>query len=142
MGTIPLLAIAVIIYNLIAFGGGLAGANDIHALLNEDLLTISVISGEQWHFTGSDFFILLALTLLFIEIVKSTKTTARQLINHALSMIVFIVAMLEFLTQKGFATSAFFFIMAMTLVDVIAGYTISVVAAEHDLGLGKAGTDE
>jgi hypothetical protein len=24
---------------------------------------------------------------------------------------------------------------------VVAGYTISIVAAEHDLGLGKAGTD-
>jgi hypothetical protein len=142
MAALPLLAIAIIIYNLVVFGGSIFGVQDIHALLNQDLLTISVISGEQWHFTGSDFFILLALALLFIEIIKSTKTTARQLVNHALSMIVFIVAILEFLALKGFATSAFFFIMAMTLVDVIGGYTISVVAAEHDLGLGKAGTDE
>ena len=28
-----------------------------------------------------------------------------------------------------------------TLFDVVAGYTISIVAAEHDLGLGRAGTD-
>jgi len=29
----------------------------------------------------------------------------------------------------------------MALFDVVAGYTISIVAAEHDLGVGRAGTD-
>ncbi|MEJ0041008.1 MAG: hypothetical protein WDM81_01695 [Rhizomicrobium sp.] len=42
---------------------------------------------------------------------------------------------------KGFASTPFFFIVVMTLFDVTAGYTISIVAAEHDLGLGRAGTD-
>ena len=44
-------------------------------------------------------------------------------------------------THFHFATSSFFFIMVFALFDVIAGYTISIVAAEHDLGLGRAGTD-
>jgi len=52
-----------------------------------------------------------------------------------------VVALIEFITLKGFATSTFFFLMLYTLFDVVAGYTISIVAAEHDLGLGKAGTD-
>jgi hypothetical protein len=73
--------------------------------------------------------------------VKATRTTAREIINHGLSMLVFVVALVEFITLKGFATSPFFFILCMTLFDVIAGYTISIVAAEHDLGLGRAGTD-
>ncbi len=141
MKVLPLLAIAVILYNFVAFGGGLFGAHDIQGMLGGVLFTVPVISGDEWKFSGSDFFILLALVLLFIEIIKSTRTTARQLINHGLSMIVFIIALMEFITLKGFATSAYFFVTAMTLVDVIAGYTISVVAAEHDLGLGKAGTD-
>jgi hypothetical protein len=29
----------------------------------------------------------------------------------------------------------------MCFFDVVAGYTISVIAAEHDLGVGRAGTD-
>ena len=61
--------------------------------------------------------------------------------SNALSMLVFVVALIEFITLKGFATSTFFFLMLYTLFDVVAGYTISIVAAEHDLGLGKAGTD-
>ena len=64
-----------------------------------------------------------------------------ELINHGLSMLVFVIALIEFITLKGFATSVFFFIMLMALFDTIAGYTVSIVAAEHDLGLGKAGTD-
>jgi hypothetical protein len=42
---------------------------------------------------------------------------------------------------KGFSTSVFFFVVVMTAFDVVAGYTISIVAAEHDLGVGRAGTD-
>ena len=76
-----------------------------------------------------------------MEIVKATRTTSKEIINHGLSMLVFVVALIEFITLKGFATSTFFFLTLFTLFDVVAGYTISIVAAEHDLGLGKAGTD-
>jgi hypothetical protein len=31
--------------------------------------------------------------------------------------------------------------MVMTAFDTVAGYTIGIVAAEHDLGMGRAGTD-
>ena len=34
---------------------------------------------------------------------------------------------------KGFGTSAFFFVMGMCLFDVVAGYSISIVAARRDL---------
>jgi hypothetical protein len=100
-----------------------------------------MFSGEVWKFSFGDLLVLVSLLLLFVEVVKATRTTAREIINHGLSMLVFVVALIEFITLKGFATSPFFFIMAMTLFDVIAGYTISIVAAEHDLGLGRAGTD-
>ncbi len=72
---------------------------------------------------------------------EATCTTAREIINHGLSMLTFVIALIEFITLKGFATSTFFLLLSMTLFDVIAGYTISIVAAEHDLGLGRAGTD-
>jgi len=85
--------------------------------------------------------VLVTLALLFIEVVKATRTTSREIINHGLSMLTFVVALIEFITLRGFGTTPFFFIMVMCLFDVIAGYTISIVAAEHDLGLGRAGTD-
>ena len=56
-------------------------------------------------------------------------------------MLTFVVALVEFIVLHGFATSTFFLITLMCLIDVIGGYTISVIAAEHDLGIGRSGTD-
>jgi hypothetical protein len=138
----PLLIIPVIIYNLFALGGGVIGHYDIQDLLSiKHSVSIHMFSGDYWNFSFGDLLILVSLALLFVEVVKATRTTANEIINHALSMLVFVIALIEFITLKGFATSPFFFVMVMTLFDVIAGYTISIVAAEHDLGLGRAGTD-
>jgi hypothetical protein len=138
----PLLIIPVIIYNLFALGGGVIGHYDIQDLLSiKHSVPIHMFSGDTWNFSFGDLLILVSLALLFVEVVKATRTTANEIINHALSMLVFVIALIEFITLKGFATSPFFFIMVMTLFDVVAGYTISIVAAEHDLGLGRAGTD-
>jgi len=136
---VPLLIIPVAIYNLFALGGNVAGHNI------QDMLTspfsLRMFSGDEWKISFGDFLLLFGVALLFVEIVKATRTTSKEIINHGLSMLVFVVALVEFITLKGFATSTFFFLMLYTLFDVVAGYTISIVAAEHDLGLGKAGTD-
>ena len=57
-----------------------------------------------------------------------------------LSMLTFIGALVEFITLKGFGTSTFFFITAMCLFDVVAGYTISIIAARRDLSMIPATT--
>jgi len=136
----PLLLIPLVIYNLFALGGGVVAHHDVQELLLRTT-SIPMFSGDRWLVSFSDFLILLTLALLFIEVIKATHTTSLELINHGLSMLVFVVALIEFITMHGFATSCFFFIMIMALFDTIAGYTVSIVAAEHDLGLGKAGTD-
>jgi len=50
-------------------------------------------------------------------------------------MLVVIVALIEFLMFKGFGTSTFFIIMCMGLIDVIAGFSITIVASKRDLGV-------
>ncbi|HEY0106011.1 MAG TPA: hypothetical protein VGB91_08005 [Rhizomicrobium sp.] len=138
----PLLLIPLIIYNLIALGGGVIWHANIQDVLSiTHALSIKMFSGDIWKFSFGDFLVLLTLTLLFVEVVKATRTTSREIINHGLSLLVFVVALIEFITLKGFASTPFFFIVVMMLFDVTAGYTISIVAAEHDLGLGRAGTD-
>jgi hypothetical protein len=135
----PLLLIAVILYNILAFGTGLTH-HDIYGTLNS-AVSIHMFSGDDWRYSIGDLLVTLSLVLLFIEIVKSTRTSSRQIVNHGLSMLTFVVALVEFIVLHGFATSTFFFILVMCLIDVVGGYTISIIAAEHDLGLGRAGTD-
>jgi len=129
----PLLIVPVVIYATLVMGGGVGML--VHGV------DIPMFSQDKWHFSLGDLLVLVALVLLFVEIVKSTRTTSRQLINHGLSMVVFVIALVCFIALKGFATSTFFLILTMALFDVVAVYTISIVAAEHDLGVGRAGTD-
>jgi hypothetical protein len=137
---IPLLIVPIAIYNFVALGGNIAGHHDIQGIITSTF-SIHMFSGDEWKINFADFLLLGGVALLFVEVIKATRTTSNELINHGLSMLVFVVALIEFITLKGFATSTFFFLMLFTLFDVVAGYTISIVAAEHDLGLGKAGTD-
>ena len=130
----PMILIAVIAYNVVVFGSGVAGQHDMTALLGQGV-AIPVFSGDIWKVSLGDMFLVGSLGLLFAEIIKATGTSHREIVNHGLSMLVFVGAMAEFLVLKGFATSTFFLITAMCLFDVVAGYTISIVAAKRDLSM-------
>ena len=102
----PLLVVPVAIYNLFALGGSIAsrneiedGHNKIQTLLSDKLsFTVKMFSGDPWTFSFSDFLLLFGVAMLFIEVVKATRTTSNELINHGLSMLVFVVALVEFIT--------------------------------------------
>ena len=102
-----------------------------------------MFSDDIWRFTLGDLIVLLTLGLLFVEVVKSTRTSATQVLNHALSMLAFAIGLTEFLVLKGFSTTTFFFVVVMAFFDVVAGFTISIVGARRDLGttVGVTGTN-
>ena len=96
-----------------------------------------MISGVKWQLSGADGLILLSISLLFLEILKSTSTGTATIMNHAVSMILFIVCLVEFLLHPNFATSAFFILTIMTLLDVLAGVVVTIVSARRDFGVGE-----
>jgi len=126
---IPLLVLAFVLYNAIVLTLGLEA-------LTKEIFHLRLLSGGEWVFTWGDFILLATLILLFIEIVKSTFTTTSTLIDHALSMVVFIAVGVEFLTVPQAATSIFFLILIATMIDVIGGYTIGIRVARRDLNIG------
>jgi hypothetical protein len=77
--------------------------------------------------------LLIGLVMLFVELLKSTSTGTSAIFNHALSMLVFIVCLIEFLLHPAFATSTFFLIMIMSLLDVLAGVIVTIVSARRDV---------
>lgn len=141
----PLIILAIVIYNLLVFGAPTFMGADFQGV--DELLarhvSFTMFSGEVWNFSLGDFLVVLTLLLLFVEVVKATRTSAIEVINHGLSTLTFIVALVEFITLKSFATSTFFLITAMAVFDVVAGFTISIVAAKRDLGVagGLIGTN-
>src|SRR6478752_2120144 len=89
-----LLLLPVIFYNLIALGGGTLLHHDVQDLLSYNhALSITMFSGDQWKFSFGDFLVLLTLALLFVEVVKATRTTKHEIINHGLSMLTFVAAL-------------------------------------------------
>ena len=130
---IPLIAIAFILYNLLA----LVGIN-----FNSAIFSVPMPSSRppesivKWVFTWGDLLIMVTLLMLFIELLKSTYTSTSSLVDHALSMVLMIVCLIEFLLVKQAATSVFFIILFATVIDVIAGYTIGIRVAKRDVSFG------
>ncbi|HEX7073806.1 MAG TPA: hypothetical protein VF226_07165 [Hyphomicrobiaceae bacterium] len=132
---IPLIAVALILYNAIVLLGGSETPSEI---LSTRLFEIPMLhENAVWIFTWGDFLILLVLVLLFIELLKATYTTTASLLDHGLSMIVFVVCLIEFLLVRQAASSVFFFITMAALIDVVAGYTIGIRVARRDFQIGE-----
>jgi hypothetical protein len=129
----PKMLIAVLVYNALIFGGGAMGRT-ADTLLAQNI-PVTVVSGDVWKISLGDGLVALALVLLFIEIIKATRTSRREILNHALSTLTLMGAVAEFLVVKGFGTSTFFLIALMCLFDVVAGYTVSIVTARRDLAV-------
>ena len=132
---IRLLVIHVVIYAIvIGFGvlgsGGLAAAQQA---LSEPLFSIPMVSGSAWNVGTGDLILFLSLILLFFELLKSTSSQKVAIINHALSMILFVFCLVAFLLFKGFATSTFFLILTMVMLDVLAGFIVTIISARKDL---------
>ena len=147
-GIFPLLVIPVALYNLLAlgFGGAVETVNaqgelvratsaPILNLLNGPFMPLPMISGVDWMLTKGDAILLLAIVFLFLEILKSTSTGTSTIINHAISMMLFIVCLIQFLLLPNFATSTFFILMSMALLDVLAGVVVTIVSARRDFGV-------
>jgi hypothetical protein len=78
----------------------------------------------------------LALFLLFFEIIKATRVGSDTIVDHLLSTFVFIAYLIEFLLSASAAHSVFFILMAVTLVDVLAGFAVSLRSATRDVSVG------
>lgn len=127
----PLLVLPVLIYHAIAFAPG-----EVRDVLAGDLFRVTMVSGGVWSYTVGDALVSFALLMLLFEIVKSTSTQSLSLINHALSTVVLILCLIEFLLLSDFATSVFFLITLMALFDVLSGFMVSIVSARRDFGVG------
>ena len=81
------------------------------------LFSVSMMSGGIWTMTLGDALIVLTLVFLFVEIVKSTRTSNVSIIDHLLSTFVFVAYLVEFLLVQGAAHQVFFILMVITLID-------------------------
>jgi hypothetical protein len=114
----PLLLIPLAIYNIIVFL-----MPDV-SFTDPPLVTLALMSGDQWKVTLSDVLLTLGILLLLAEVVKGARPGAKYLTDHLLSLIVFGAAAAEFVMWQKFGTSTFFLLTALALVDFISGLAL------------------
>lgn len=126
---VPLLGILLILYFLMVYTGV-----DFNNPIK--LFDLSLPSGATWNLTSGDIFVMLGIITLYIEIIKSVRTDTGTIVEHVLSVVVFILFLILFLLVPVAGTSTFLVITLMSLLDVIAGFTITVASARRDLTMG------
>ena len=126
----PLLVIPLAIYNMIAFlTPGLSWTSHV--------VSFHLISGQEWTVTPEDILLAFSILLLSVEIMKATRLSSRAIIDHVLSLLVFIAMLVEFLLVPQAGTSTFFILMVISLVDVMAGFIVTVRTAQRDLQIER-----
>src|SRR6202161_817048 len=113
----PLLLIPLAIYNIIAFL-----MRDVS--FAAPLFTVPLTSGTAWPVTLSDVLLALGIVLLLLEVIKGARPGAKFLTDHLLSLIVFGAAAAEFVLWPRFATSTFFLLALLSLVDFLSGIAL------------------
>ena len=129
LAALPLTIIPFILYNLLI----ILGFEMSSSIVGDG---ITMLSGGVLKLTWGDLLLLVAMVMLFIEIVKASYTGTASMLNHGLSMVVFIAFLVQFLMVSQAATSVFFLLMMTALIDVIAGFTIGIRVAKRDIGFG------
>ena len=135
----PLLALPVLVYNLVVltFAGGFA-SNAAQYRLAEQLFVIQMSSKAGWVVSLGDLLLAASLVVLFVELLKSATSRRIAIVNHSLSMVLFIGCLVEFLLFPAFGTSVFFLLTMMVLLDVLAGFIVTIVSARRDVDFGDA----
>jgi hypothetical protein len=130
----PSLLFAVVLYAIVGVFAQLGG--DVAAGLNQAPVSLPTPAGAlapNW----ADIILFFGLIALFVEIIKATATNTVAIINHALSIAVLTLCIALFLLVPLFVTPCFLLLTMMSLVDTVAGFTITIISARRDVVFDK-----
>ena len=123
LAAIPLLIIPVAAYVALALtlGGGLfsvyAGAR-----LARPLFELVTARGGEWPVSAADLLLATALVAAFLDLIRGMGSQRAAMVNHALSIALFVGCLAAMLVAPAFANSTFFLITLMVLLDLAAGF--------------------
>jgi putative exporter of polyketide antibiotics len=125
---IPLLLLPFAIYNIVAFlmpGVGWTAP----------VFSVHLPSGADWTMSAGDMLIAFAILMLFGEVVKATRIVMRSVVDHGLSLILFLGMLVEFGLVPQTGTATFFVLLVLSFVDVLGGFVVTLRSAQRDLSI-------
>jgi hypothetical protein len=127
----PLLLVPFAIYNIVAFL--MPGVS-----WTATITSVPMMSGGVWTMSLGDMLQVLAIILLFLELMKSTRIGVRSVVDHGLSLLLFLAMIVEFLLVPQAATSTYFLLLVVGLVDVLGGFAVTLRSSQRDLTVENA----
>ena len=113
----PLLLIPLAIINILVFL--MPGVS-----FTDPIFTVPLLSQATWKITFGDALIAFSMLLLLVEVIKGARPGGKYFTDHFLALLVFAGAVAEFLLLPQFATSVFFLLTVLMLVDFLAGVSL------------------
>jgi hypothetical protein len=96
--------------------------------MNETVMALPLPSGGAWTISLGDLIVAASLAIFFFELLKAGGGRSTAIIAHTLAMVLFGACLAEFLLFRSFATSTFFLITVMVLLDLAAGFFSTLMA--------------
>jgi hypothetical protein len=121
----PFTVIPLIVVNILFLLSGVS--------LTGELFHVTMFSGAPWSVSAGDLMVLLGLASLFVEMLRSTMVTEGAMANHMTSVVVLLVYVIEFFLVTKAANSTFFLLSTISLIDVLAGFSITTKVASRDV---------
>ena len=124
----PLLLLPALYVNFMIFAVYGMDPAAVAKWLSSTAFQLTMFSGAIWSMTQADVILAAAMGLLFIEILKSVGSPMLSLVNHGIAVMTLLIYVVQFISFPAFTNSTFFLLAMMQLIDVIAGYTITIVS--------------
>ena len=123
IAAIPLLVIPVAAYVMLAMtlGGGLFSVH-AQARLTRPLFHLATAGGGVWPVSAADLLLAAALVVAFLDLIRGGGDRRAAMVNHGLSIALFVACLAAMLSAPAFANSTFFLITLMVLLDLAAGF--------------------
>jgi len=129
--SIPLFFYVLIVANIVMLSGPLD-----QSMMNVILFEFDLPSLRRIIMTVSDAFILASIFFLYIETFKATRTSVISIIDHALSLLVFVIFLIELLVVPRLGNTTFLIMTTASLMDVVMGFTVTISTAKRDFTMG------
>ena len=89
---LALLGIILVIFNAIILNDPMALRSD-----TSPIFSLPLPSGAEWLPGTSDLLIIGGVVLLYLELFKATRTSVGAIVEHILSLVVFLIFLIEFI---------------------------------------------
>ena len=122
--SIPSFLYVLLLYNFILMLGQSWDSDS--STLKFVVFDLDLASGNVISFYVEHILLILGMIMLYFEILRSTRNSLHTVIDHSLSTLVFIAFFTQFLLVPSGGNFTFLLLTLMSLLDVIAGFTISI----------------